>query len=54
VDAFEFAPEYYGIAFRKTEPDTLEKFNNAIAELMADGTIAEIAAKYKLDGQLVK
>ena len=54
VDAFEFAPEYYGIAFRKTEPDTLDKFNKAIAELMADGTIDAIAAKYKLDGQLVK
>jgi len=54
VEAFEFAPEYYGIAFRKTEPDTLDKFNKAIAELMADGTIEKIAAKYKLDGQLVK
>lgn len=54
VEAYEFAPEYYGIAFRKTEPDTLAEFQKAIDELMADGTIDKIAAKYKLDGQLVK
>ncbi|MBQ4354985.1 MAG: transporter substrate-binding domain-containing protein [Clostridia bacterium] len=54
VEAFEFAPEYYGIAFRKSEPETLEKFQKAIDELMADGTIAKIAEKYKLQDQLVK
>ncbi|MGN1345847.1 MAG: transporter substrate-binding domain-containing protein [Eubacteriales bacterium] len=54
VDAYEFSPEYYGIAFRKDDVDTVDKFNKAIAELMADGTIDKIAAKYKLDGQLVK
>jgi polar amino acid transport system substrate-binding protein len=54
VEAYEFGLEYYGIAFRKTDTETLDKFNKAIAELMEDGTIAAIAAKYKLDGQLVK
>lgn len=54
VETYEFSPEYYGIAFRKDDTETLTKFNNAIAELMADGTIDAIAAKYKLDGQLVK
>lgn len=54
VDAYEFSPEYYAIAFRKTDTDTVEKFNNAISELMNDGTVASIAAKYKLDSQLVK
>ncbi len=54
VEAYEFSPESYGIAFRKDDTATLEKFNNAIAELMADGTIDAIAAKYKLDGQLIK
>ena len=54
VEAYEFSPEYYGIAFRKDDTATLDKFNNAIAELMADGTVEAIAAKYKLDGQLVK
>jgi len=54
VEAYEFGLEYYGIAFRKTDTATLDKFNKAIEELMADGTIANIAVKYKLDGQLVK
>ena len=54
VEAYEFSPEQYGIAFRKDDTATVEKFNNAIAELMADGTIDAIAAKYKLDGQLIK
>jgi len=53
-DSFEFGLEYYGIAFRKNDTETLDKFNKAIEELMADGTIANIAVKYKLDGQLVK
>lgn len=54
VEAYEFAPEYYGVAFRKTDTDLLAKFNDTVAELMANGTIDGIAAKYKLEGQLVK
>lgn len=54
VETYEFSPEYYAIAFRKNDTETIDKFNNAIAELMNDGTVASIAAKYKLDSQLVK
>ncbi len=54
VEAYEFNPENYGIAFRKDDTATLDKFNKAIADLMADGTIDGIAAKYKLDALLVK
>lgn len=44
----DFAPEEYGIAFRKGSPITMEKINAAIKELAKDGTLAKIAAKYKL------
>lgn len=54
VEAYEFSPEYYGIAFRKAEPETRDQFQAAIDELMADGSIDKIAQKYKLDGQLIK
>ena len=48
VETEEFSPEQYGIAFRKGS-DMTAKVNAAISELVADGTLAEIAAKYKLD-----
>ena len=54
IEGASFAPEQYGIAFRKNSPVTLEKVNGAIAELMADGTLDSIAAKYKLDTLLIK
>ncbi len=47
VDAADFSPKEYGIAFRKGS-DVTEKINAIISELVADGTLAEIAAKYKL------
>ena len=47
VEADDFSPEEYGIAFRKGS-DVTEKINAIISELVADGTLAEIAAKYKL------
>ncbi len=49
----EFGAQQYGIAFRKGS-DLTEKVNTAIAELTADGTVAEIAAKYNLTDMLVK
>ncbi len=49
----EFAPEEYGIAFRKGS-DMATVVNNTIAELIADGTLDEIAKKYKLDALLIK
>ena len=54
VEAFDFNPEEYGIAFRKDDTETIAKFQKAIDELMADGTIETIAKKYKLQDLLVK
>lgn len=48
-----FAEEAYGIAFRKNSPETLEKVNNAIQELANDGTLKQIAEKYKLQDLLL-
>ena len=48
VETEDFSPEQYGIAFRKGS-DMTEKVNAAIKELVADGTLDEIAAKYKLE-----
>ena len=44
----DFSPEEYGIAFRKGS-DATAIVNDAMAALAADGTLMEIAAKYKLD-----
>ncbi len=52
VDGVEFAKEEYGIAFRK-DSDVTEAVNAAIAELIADGTLAEIATKYNLETLLI-
>ncbi len=52
VEGMEFAPEEYGIAFRKDSPKTLKMVNGAIDKLAKDGTIAEIADKYSL-GELL-
>ena len=54
VEAYQFNEEFYGIAFRKDDNATREKFNQAIFDLMADGTVDAIAAKYKLGDLLVK
>lgn len=48
-----FADEQYGIAFRKNSPQTLEKVNAAIQEVANEGKLAEFAAKYKLEEQLL-
>lgn len=45
-----FTDESYGIAVCKTNTELLEKINKAIAELKADGTIAELEEKW-LAGQ---
>lgn len=52
VAAEDFNPEEYGIAFRKGSNLT-EEVNTIIKELAADGTLAEIAAKYKLEDLLL-
>ena len=46
-----FTADEYGVAFRKGS-DMTAKVNEIIAELMADGTLKEIADKYKL-GELL-
>lgn len=48
-----FAEEAYGIAFRKNSPETLKKVNDAIQELANDGTLKQIAEKYKLQDLLL-
>ena len=48
VETKEFSPEEYGVAFRKGS-DITEKVNEAMKELSEDGTLEEIAKKYKLD-----
>ena len=53
IESVSFADEQYGIAFRQGS-DVTAQVNQAIAELMADGTLDEIAAKYGLQEQLVK
>lgn len=52
VDGLAFADEQYGIAFRKGA-DTVDEVNKAISELAADGTLAKIAANYKLEEQII-
>ena len=53
IEEREFAPEQYGIAFRKGS-DMATIVNNTIDELIADGTLDAIAAKYKLQNLLIK
>lgn len=48
-----FGDQEYGIAFRKGS-DLTAAVDNAIAELYADGTVGEIAAKYKLTDALIQ
>ena len=53
VEGQDFSPEEYGIAFRKGS-DLTAAVNEAIAALMADGTMDTIAKDYKLDALLIK
>ena len=52
VEDASFAPEEYGIAFRKGS-DAVNYVNKAINELKADGTLNTIATKYKLQDLLL-
>ena len=47
VNGVEFNPEEYGIAFRKGS-DATNFINQALMQLKEDGTLQEIASKYKL------
>ena len=48
VEGVELAPEEYAIGMRKGDPETIEKVNGAIDELVADGTLKALAEKYGL------
>lgn len=52
VEGGGYSEEEYGIAFRKGS-DMTAKVNEIIRELKADGSLGEIAKKYKLDGILL-
>jgi len=52
VEGEGYSEEEYGIAFRKGS-DMTAKVNEIIRELKADGSLGEIAKKYKLDGILL-
>ena len=52
VEDVSFSPEEYGIAFRKGS-DAVNHVNKAINELKADGSLAKIAEKYKLQDLLL-
>ena len=54
VEGQDFAPDNYGIAFRKGSAETLAKVNAIIAELIEDGTLDTIAEKYNLESLLIK
>ena len=45
--AIELSTEEYGIAFRK-DSDATAEVNKIMADLIADGTLKDLAAKYEL------
>ena len=49
----DFAPEEYGIAFKKGNTELCDKVNKAIQELADDGKLEEIAKRYKLQDLLL-
>ena len=53
IEAKTFAPEQYGIAFRKDSPETLKKVNDAIKKINDNGKLTEIAKKYNLVDLLI-
>ncbi len=53
IDDKGFAPEQYGIAFRKNSPETTKKVNDAIQQLANEGVLEEIAAKYELQDLII-
>lgn len=48
VENVELQPEEYAVGLRKDDTETLAKINAAIDELVADGTLKQIAEKYDL------
>ena len=52
ADGIEIEGEQYAIGFKKGS-DLTAKINGAIAELLADGTLAQLAQKYGLSNYLI-
>ncbi len=52
LEHIELAPEEYAIGFRIGDDETLAKFNQAIEDLLADGTLQALAEKYGLSDVL--
>ncbi|MFV0351253.1 MAG: transporter substrate-binding domain-containing protein [Oscillospiraceae bacterium] len=48
-----FGEEQYGIAMRKADTELTQKVNDAINQLIENGTLEEIAEKYKLTELLI-
>ncbi len=46
ADTKSFAPEQYGIAFKKGNTELLEKFNKGLADIKADGSYDKLFAQY--------
>lgn len=53
IDDLVFGGEEYGIAVRKGEDALIGKINDAINQLIKDGTLHEIAAKYNLEDRII-
>ena len=53
IDGLDLCVEEYGIGFRKGS-DAAAKVNEITQELLADGTMDEIAAKYEMSAILKK
>lgn len=52
IEEIELAPEEYAIGFRIGDKETVAKFNKAIEDLVADGTLFALAEKYGLSDVL--
>ena len=50
IEDKEFAPEYYGIAVNKDNPELLKKINEVLKEIKQDGTYDKIYKKWFGEG----
>ncbi len=53
VEGLAFNDEQYGIAFRKGSTAVAARVNAAIKALIADGSLLNVAKKYKLEKQII-
>lgn len=50
---YQVASEEYGIAARKADVELIDKINNVLLALQADGSLGALASKWNLQNQLV-